>query len=83
MLTEKTWLRYLLSTRLFQLLGKSSYVFYLIHMGVLHNLLAAHLTGNVALLFVLLNVVAIGIHLGIEEPLNRWLRPQAVSRISS
>lgn len=83
LLTEKTWLRYLLSTRLFQLLGKSSYVFYLIHMGVLHDLLATHLTGNAVLLFVLLTIVAIGIHLGVEEPLNRWLRPHAVSRIPS
>lgn len=75
LLTEQTWLRWLLSTRLLQVLGKSSYVFYLIHLGVLHDFLAARLTSNSALLFVLLNALAIGIHLGVEEPLNRWLRP--------
>ncbi len=34
LLTEKTWLSKLLSSKLFVLLGKSSYIFYLIHMGV-------------------------------------------------
>lgn len=77
LLTERTWLRWLLSTRPLQLLGKSSYVFYLIHLGVLHDFLAARLTTNNALLFVMLNVLAVGIHLGIEEPLNRWLRPRS------
>lgn len=75
LLTERTWVSWLLSTRLLQVLGKSSYVFYLIHMGVLHDFLAARLTTSNALLFLVLNAVALGIHLGIEEPLNRWLRP--------
>ncbi|WP_170172700.1 acyltransferase family protein [Hymenobacter rigui] len=75
LLTEETWLRRLLSTRLLQVLGRSSYVFYLIHMGVLHDWLSAHITPNTGILFLMLNLLAILLHYGVEEPLNRWLRP--------
>nr|WP_262904853.1 acyltransferase [Hymenobacter pini] len=74
LLTEETRLRQLLSIPLLQTLGKSSYVFYLIHMGVVHNWLATHITANGFLLFGLLIVLAVLIHYGIEEPLNRRLR---------
>ncbi|GAB2778338.1 peptidoglycan/LPS O-acetylase OafA/YrhL [Hymenobacter luteus] len=82
LLTEPTWLRYLLSTRIFQILGKSSYAFYLIHLGSVRDWLALHLTPHNGLLFIVLNLLAIGLHYVIEEPLNRWLRP-AVATVRS
>ncbi|RSK42219.1 acyltransferase family protein [Hymenobacter perfusus] len=78
LLTENTWVRRLLSTHLLQILGKSSYVFYLIHMGVVHDWLAQSITSNNMVLFLLLNAVAVALHYGLEEPLNRWLRPRPV-----
>lgn len=77
LLTEGTWLRRLLASAPLQLLGRSSYVFYLIHMGLLHNWLHDYVTDNAALLFLLLNALAIGLYYLVEQPLNRWLRQGA------
>ncbi|MCC3157503.1 acyltransferase [Hymenobacter sp. 15J16-1T3B] len=74
LLTENTWLRTLLSTRLFQLLGKSSYVFYLIHMGLLQYLINRYITTSIPVQFVLLNLLAIGLYYSIEQPLNKIFR---------
>ena len=75
LLTERTWLRSLLGTRLFGLLGKSSYAFYLIHLGIVDTLLRTYLGQHSALRFVVLNLVAIAIYQLVERPLYRWLRP--------
>ena len=70
---EDTILRRLLSSAPLQLLGKSSYAFYLIHMGALQELLRAWLgSGGLALLA--LYGLSILLHWAVEEPLNRWLR---------
>lgn len=39
LLTEATWFKKILSTPFVELLGKSSYIFYLIHLGWMYNLL--------------------------------------------
>ena len=70
---EATWLRRLLSTRLLVLLGKSSYVFYLIHMGVVQHLLHEWL-GSDALTALALYGLSILLYWVVEEPLNLWLR---------
>lgn len=77
---EATWVRRLLSSRPLLLLGKSSYVFYLIHMGVLQHLLHRQLLGNVGL--VLLYPIAILLYWLVEEPLNHWLRRVLASKNS-
>lgn len=74
LLTEATWLRRLLASQPLQLLGKSSYAFYLIHLGAVQALLHNYVTSNAPLLFLVLNVVAIGLYYLVEQPLNRWLR---------
>ncbi|RAK65114.1 acyltransferase family protein [Hymenobacter edaphi] len=74
LLTERTWLSRLLGTRPLQVLGKSSYVFYLIHVGVLQQWLKHHVSASAGLGFVLLNLLAIGLYYLVEQPLNRWLR---------
>ena len=79
LLTEGTLLRRLLSSRPAQVLGKSSYVFYLIHMGVIHDFVTRFFTTPPLLAFLILIGVAIGLHYLVEEPLNRWLRaPRAL-----
>jgi len=78
---EKTWVSYLLSSRLFVLLGKSSYVFYLIHMGVLQVALREWLA-NPLLSIVALYGLSIGLFMLVEEPLNFWLRRVLTKRAS-
>ena len=70
---EQTWVSRLLSSAPLVLLGKSSYAFYLIHLGVLQELLRDWLP-NAVVPMLLLYVVSVLLYLLIEEPLNRWLR---------
>jgi peptidoglycan/LPS O-acetylase OafA/YrhL len=64
--TEITWIQRVLSASPMQLLGKSSYSFYLIHVGFIASLLP----GNVVIVFVLLNGIAVMIYYLVERPLQ-------------
>jgi peptidoglycan/LPS O-acetylase OafA/YrhL len=85
LLTERTKLQQLLSSQLFQVLGKSSYVFYLIHVGVLQQVLHEYLPNfgqlTIVVDFLLLNLLAVGLHYLVEQPANNLLRwgPSTVS----
>ncbi|MBF9143765.1 acyltransferase family protein [Hymenobacter properus] len=70
---EATWVRRLLSSRLLALLGRSSYVFYLIHVGAVRHLLYQWI-GSSVLTALSLWLVSILLYKMVEEPLNRWLR---------
>lgn len=74
---ERTWLSQLLSTNLFQVLGKSSYSFYLIHFGIFHAIINRFITENIFLLFILLVLLAAGLWRFIEEPMNEGIRKGA------
>ena len=74
LLTEQTLLKRLLASKLFILLGASSYAFYLIHVGALGDFLNHHLSDNVLFKFLVLNVVAIGIYRLVEVPCNRFIK---------
>ncbi len=80
---ERTVVQRFLATRFMVLLGKSSYIFYLIHMGVAQALIARVVcpatftpvtTIQYIAQFVLLNVASIILFLCIEDPLNRLVR---------
>ena len=73
LITEKTIIKRILSTKLFVLLGKSSYTFYLIHQGLI-ALFVFKFTDNVLVAFVLINILSIVLFKLIEEPSNKWLR---------
>ncbi|MCB2377965.1 hypothetical protein LGH70_10260 [Hymenobacter sp. BT635] len=70
---EQTWLRRLLETRLFMLLGKSSYAFYLTHMGIFSVFLHTYVTQNIALNFLLLNGLSILLYRFVEDPLHKLI----------
>jgi peptidoglycan/LPS O-acetylase OafA/YrhL len=70
LITEKTWLQRILSGKVMQLLGKSSYAFYLIHIGIIASLF----TVNIAVLFVILNAVAVLLYYTIERPLQTMIK---------
>lgn len=79
LITENSFIKKMLASAPLQLLGKSSYIFYLIHMGII----SAWLSGlihyesallNTCILFILLNIVSIILYMMIEEPVNRFIR---------
>lgn len=74
LLKERSMIQWLLECSPLQLLGKSSYAFYLIHIGVIQAALSLWVTQNTIVLFILLNVGAIGLYLFIEEPLRKVIR---------
>ncbi|WP_432671472.1 acyltransferase family protein [Flavobacterium sp. SM2513] len=73
LIKEKTILSNVLRSDLFVLLGKSSYVFYLIHIGFIRNGLTT-ISSNYIFLFLSLNVIAVILFLFIEKPLNHYFR---------
>lgn len=70
---EPSLLRRVLSSRPFDLLGKASYAFYLIHAGLLDRFLDLHVTTSLLLKFVIVNALAIALYKGVEYPLYQKL----------
>lgn len=71
---EKTFISFILSTSILIILGQSSYAFYLIHLGVLANLVPDFFRFNMLTYLITLNVIAIFLYFFIEKPLNRLMR---------
>ena len=71
---EKTWLQKFLGSRLMVLLGKSSYIFYLIHKGFTPIFINDYISDNKLIIFILLNVISILLFHLLEEPINKWIR---------
>ncbi len=76
---ENTFIQRFLSTKTLVLLGKSSYIFYLIHKGFIPMLIYDYIAENVLLIFILLNILSIILFKYIEEPLNLWIRKKFTS----
>ncbi|MGY2132729.1 acyltransferase family protein [Hymenobacter sp. HD11105] len=73
LIREQSSLRRLLETKLFILLGRASYSFYLIHMGILSRFLDLHVSTNSLVKFVLTNILAVLLFKAIEVPMHRSL----------
>ena len=78
LLMENTWLRALLSSSPLQLLGKSSYIFYLIHVGFIEVWAKNDLHLSSVSKFILLNLIAIALYKFFEEPINGFLRKRLI-----
>lgn len=74
LIREKTMIKKLLSSRLLTMMGKASYTFYLIHVGVFYMLLHDHVTTNYLVIFLGLNFVALVLWYFVEEPANKAIR---------
>lgn len=78
--TERTLLARVLGSRPGQLLGRASYSFYLLHMGLLAQVLKPGLWRGLpggwstAALFGLLVLASVLLYLGLEKPVHHWLR---------
>ncbi|MGI4820540.1 MAG: acyltransferase family protein [Janthinobacterium lividum] len=74
LLAERSWLYAVLATRIMQLLGRSSYFFYLVHIGVFsiwwRGVFGREATGWQFLATVLISVAGFRL---LEEPLRRWV----------
>lgn len=75
LMSEPTRIGRLLGSRPFDLFGKASYALYLIHAGVLDQVLTQHVTTSLLLRFVITNILAIALYKGIEYPLYQKLLP--------
>lgn len=71
---EKTFIQKIISSKLMVLLGKSSYVFYLIHKGFIPMLFNDYISENKILLFIFLNGLSIVMFHYLEEPINNYIR---------
>lgn len=77
LLSEGSWFRQLLSGRLFQQLGRSSYAFYLLHAGPLSFWVYERLPGFWPLQLAAVQVVSYAVYRLVEEPVGQLLRPKA------
>jgi peptidoglycan/LPS O-acetylase OafA/YrhL len=73
LLNEDTIFSKILGSNLFVLLGKSSYIFYLIHIGIFSTFLHQY-TKNYLFIFIAINSLSILLFKFIEEPLNNYIR---------
>ncbi|SFQ83681.1 Peptidoglycan/LPS O-acetylase OafA/YrhL, contains acyltransferase and SGNH-hydrolase domains [Hymenobacter arizonensis] len=74
LITEHTWLQRILSTKTFDVLGKGSYGFYLLHLGATDLIFSHFITGHWAGRLVGYTLLSIALYKGVEHPLNRRLR---------
>lgn len=73
LLTEETVISKILGSKLLVLLGKSSYIFYLIHIGVIAAFIQSNFQ-NSMVIFVAINLISIVLFRFVEDPLNRFIR---------
>lgn len=76
---EQTWMQRLLSSPTGILLGKSSYAFYLIHAGIFYTVIYQYITGNILLIFLLMNIIAVALYYFIEKPLHEKWRAKEIN----
>ncbi|UCS91825.1 acyltransferase [Echinicola marina] len=73
LLNEKTWIQRFLGSKPIQILGKSSYAFYLIHAGIFQEYLDIHIS-SVLLLLIMLYFISFLLYYFVETPLKNRLR---------
>jgi peptidoglycan/LPS O-acetylase OafA/YrhL len=74
LITEDTWLRRVLSSKVFEVLGKSSYVLYLLHLGPLNDLFSQYVTSDSWVRTIVYTMVSICLYELVEHPLHSRLR---------
>lgn len=78
LICEKNIVSKFFSVPFLELLGKSSYCFYLIHLGILHKLINTHLSDNFLIELTITTCISIILFKYFEEPLNMYLRKNKV-----
>lgn len=78
LICERNILNKFLALPFLEVLGKSSYCFYLIHLGVLHKFLNTHVSENFFIELIITTSLSIILFRYLEEPLNNLLRKNKV-----
>ena len=73
LIREPSRLQRLLASKPFDLFGKASYAFYLVHLGVLSQFLKGYVSNNVCIMFLLTNLVAIALYKWVEHPIYQLI----------
>ncbi|MCB2408511.1 acyltransferase family protein [Hymenobacter lucidus] len=73
LLYEQTWFKKILETKLLDLLGRSSYAFYLLHGGILNVFMNQFLYNNIFLKFLTTIIVSVAAYLWVEHPIHKLL----------
>ncbi len=74
LIAEDSIVQKFLGSRPMVLLGKASYVFYLIHVGVFQFILEYAVSTNMFVIFIIMNLLAIAIYFAVEEPMQKAIR---------
>ncbi|MBC6607891.1 acyltransferase [Hymenobacter sp. BT188] len=78
LLREKSLVSTFLSTKPLAILGKSSYAFYLIHMGLIHELLSPYFNEKSTLgalaIYLILVALSVALYYFFEEPVNKKIK---------
>ncbi len=74
LLTTRTWISRLLASGPAQMLGRGSYAFYLLHTGLFYEAIYFHVSKDLLVIFVVLNVVSIVVYYFFEQPVYSYLR---------
>jgi len=74
LIREGSLIQKFLGSKIMVFLGKTSYAFYLIHVGLLQFIFEKYISVNPFIIFILMNLFAIGIYMAIEEPLRKYIR---------
>ncbi len=77
LIKEKTFLQKFFSTKIILLLGKSSYIFYLIHLGIFVTILNK-ISSNQLFVFISLNVISVVLYRYLESPINKIIRKNVI-----
>ena len=80
LISEKSYFRAILETKFFQITGKSSYIFYLIHLGFTINVLNK-ISTNKLFHFTSLVLISIVLYFFIERPLNKYFRKSSTTKL--
>ncbi len=78
LLTEKTSIARVLSSRVLQVLGRHSYAFALLHAGLLYEFLYFHLSQNKLIIFIALNLLAAAMYRFVEAPIYRYVQQRVM-----
>lgn len=73
LIKERTVVSMFLASKPMVLLGKSSYIFYLIHIGLFQGILHKF-TYNPLIIFIIINIISIVLFHYVEKPLNDFIR---------
>lgn len=83
LLKEQNPFHTLVRTRIFDIMGRASYAFYLIHLGVWHTFFVKYVSDNLFLYFIFIQISAVLLFLYVEDPLHNAVRAFRFSKLKS